>query len=75
MYYKILKLSVYDIIVSQKGSNGEEKLHFFGRDDNFTNSLCSKLNLLGKDTKPMETTVGNEARTYATVGHSKGISS
>ena len=28
----ILKLSVSDVIVSQKGSNGDKKLHFFGRD-------------------------------------------
>ena len=27
-----LKLSVSDVIVSQKGSNGDRKLQFFGRD-------------------------------------------
>ena len=28
----VLKLSITDVIVSQKGSNGDGKLHFFGRD-------------------------------------------
>ena len=28
----VLKLSISDVIVSQKGSNGDGKLHFFGRD-------------------------------------------
>ena len=27
-----VKLSICDVIVSQKGSNGDGKLHFFGRD-------------------------------------------
>ena len=41
--YDALKLSVGDIILSQKGSNGDGKLHFFGRDYDFTLSLCSKI--------------------------------
>ena len=28
----LLKLSIIDVIVSQKGSNGDGKLHLFGRD-------------------------------------------
>ena len=28
----VFKLSISDIIVSQKGSKGDGKLHFFGRD-------------------------------------------
>ena len=43
-----LKLSVSDIIVSQKGSNGDEKLQFSGRDYNFTCTLCAKLHLWAK---------------------------
>ena len=31
-YQVILKLSISDVIVSQKGSNGDGKLHFFGLD-------------------------------------------
>ena len=34
MYYNVLKLSVSDVIVNQKESNGEGKGHFFGRDIN-----------------------------------------
>ena len=30
--YNRLKLSAYDFIVSQKDSNGDGKLYFFGRD-------------------------------------------
>ena len=41
--FKRLKLSVSDAIVSQKGSNGDGKLHFFRRDYNFTCSLCAKI--------------------------------
>ena len=32
-----LKLSVYNVIFSQKGSNGDKKLQFFGRDFIFIN--------------------------------------
>ena len=32
MYYDVLKLSVGNVIVSQKRSVGERKKHFFGRD-------------------------------------------
>ena len=41
----ILKLSVSDITVSQKGSNGDSELHFFGHDYDFTRSLCAKIHL------------------------------
>ena len=34
-----LKLSLSDVIVAQKGYNGEGKLHFFRWDYNFTRSL------------------------------------
>ena len=34
---------VSDVIISQKGSNGDGKLHFFGRDYIFTCSLCTKI--------------------------------
>ena len=37
----ILKLSVSDVIVSQKGSNGDRKLHFSGWDNIFV-SVCVK---------------------------------
>ena len=30
VYLVALKLFIYDVIVSQKGSNGDRKLHFFG---------------------------------------------
>ena len=43
-----LKLSVSDVIVSQKGSNGDRKLHFFGRDYDFNCTLCTKLHLWAK---------------------------
>ena len=58
----MLKLSISDVIVSQKSSNGDGKLHFFVLDYNFTDSLCAKYNpLFEKGTKqnqnkPMETT-------------------
>ena len=42
VYSLVLNLSICDVIVSQKGSNGDEKLHFFGLDYNFTRSLCGK---------------------------------
>ena len=32
--FNVLKLSVSDALVSQKGSNGEGKLQFFGQDHN-----------------------------------------
>ena len=32
-------------MVIQKGSNGEGKLQFFGRESNFTSSLCAKIHL------------------------------
>ena len=37
-----LKLSVSDVIVSKKSSNGGGKLQFFGRDYNFTRTLWAK---------------------------------
>ena len=43
-YWVHLVLSICDIIVSQKSSNGERKSHFFGWDNNFTRSLCAKKN-------------------------------
>ena len=48
MYYNWVKLSVSDVIVSQKGTNGDRKLHFFGRDYSFTSSLCAKIHLWAK---------------------------
>ena len=41
--YDGFKLSVHDIIVSQKVSNGDGKLLFFGQNYNFTRTLCAKL--------------------------------
>ena len=41
-------LSICDVIVSQKTYNGEQKQHFFGRDNNFTHSLCTKITSLWK---------------------------
>ena len=36
--YIVLKLSICDIIVGQKSSNGDEKKHFFGQEyDNLLN--------------------------------------
>ena len=32
MCFHELKLSVYDVIVNQKGSNGDGKLQFFGQE-------------------------------------------
>ena len=43
-----LKLSVSDDIVSQKGSNGDRKLHFFEGDYNFNRTLCAKPHLWAK---------------------------
>ena len=40
-----IKLSLSDVIFSQKGSNGDAKIQFFGRDYNFTPTLCAKLPL------------------------------
>ena len=45
IYYNVLKLSVSDIIVSQKDSNGDRKPQFFEQDYNFTHSLCAKIHL------------------------------
>ena len=42
------KLSASDVIVSQKESNGEGKGQLFGRDNNFTRSLCTKVHLWAK---------------------------
>ena len=42
MCFDGFKLSVNGIIVSQKGSNRDRKLEFFGRDYNFTRTLCVK---------------------------------
>ena len=39
----ILKLSVSDVIVCQKGSNGDRKLKLFGWDYHFTRSLWAKI--------------------------------
>ena len=46
-----LKLSVNDVIVNQKGSNQDEKLQFFGRDYNFTCTLCTKIQVTRSATK------------------------
>ena len=43
VYYDTLNLFVNDVIVGQKGSNGDGKLHFFGRNCNFTRCLCPKI--------------------------------
>ena len=66
----VLKLSVSDVIVSQKGSNGDKKLQFFGPDYNFTCSLCAKIHLWAKihsiarkrqkQKSPMETIIAVE---------------
>ena len=48
VYYDILKLSVSDVVVSQKSSNGEGKEHFFWREYNFTCSLCTNVHLWAK---------------------------
>ena len=40
-----LTLSVNDIIVVQKSSNGNWKLQFFGQNYNFTHTLCTKIYL------------------------------
>ena len=37
------KLSISDVKVSRKGSNGDGKLHFFGKDYDFTRSLWAKI--------------------------------
>ena len=42
------KLSVNDVIVSQKGSNVNVNLQFYGWDYNFTHTLCAKLHLCAK---------------------------
>ena len=47
VYFDGLKLSVSDVILIQKNSNGDRKLQFFGRDYNFTRSLCAK-HIFGK---------------------------
>ena len=39
VYQDAVELSTSDIIICQKGSNGDGKLHFFERDYNFTRSL------------------------------------
>ena len=60
-----LKLSVSDIIVTQKGSNGEGKLHFFGQDSYFTFSLLAKIHPMMISSKY---TMKNEFKeTYSTV--------
>ena len=46
----VLKLSMCDVIVSQKGSNGDGKLYFFGRDYVLLALFAQKYN-------PMETTL------------------
>ena len=51
--YNILKLSIIDVIVSQKGSNGNGKLHFFGRDY----IPLYKKDIKQNHNKPMETTI------------------
>ena len=48
VYFDGIKLSVNDVIDSQKGSNGNGKLKFNGRDYNFTCTLCAKLRLWAK---------------------------
>ena len=48
VHFDGLKLSVNDVIVSQKESNGNGKLQFFGRDYNFTHPHCAKIHLWAK---------------------------
>ena len=48
VYFDGLKLSVSDIIVSQKSSNGDGNLRFFGQDYNFTRTFCAKIHLCAK---------------------------
>ena len=43
----IIKLSISDVMVDQKGSNGDQKLQLFGRDYNFTCTL-RKIHLWAK---------------------------
>ena len=43
----IIKLSISDVMVGQKGSNGDQKLQLFGRDYNFTCTL-RKIHLWAK---------------------------
>ena len=46
--FRRLKLSVDDVIVSLKGSNGEQKFKLYGRDYYFTCTLCRELHLCAK---------------------------
>ena len=46
--YDVSKLSVCDVIVSQKGSNGNRKLQLLGWVYNFTRSQCAKIHLWAK---------------------------
>ena len=41
----VLKLSINDVVVIQKVSNGDGKPHFFGWNYYFTRSLCSKIQM------------------------------
>ena len=48
VYYNGLNFSVQEVIVSQKSSNSDRKLQFFGQDYNFTPTLRAKIHLWGK---------------------------
>ena len=48
VYFDGLKLSVSDIIASQKGSYGNKKQLYFGWDYNFIRSLCARIHLWAK---------------------------
>ena len=50
MFLEVLKLSISDIIATQKGSNGDGKLHFFGQDYILLALFAQKKPYLGKDT-------------------------
>ena len=48
----VLKVSISDVIVTQKGFNGDGKLHFYGRDYILLALFVQKTSL-GKDTVSM----------------------
>ena len=47
----VLKLSVSEVIITQKGSNGDGKLHFFGRGYVLLALFAQKIHLWPKVTK------------------------
>ena len=50
----MFKLSIYDVIVIQKGSNGDEKLHLFVP-DYILLALFAQKYILGKDKASLST--------------------